>query len=295
MSWVVLGAPLDSSGSGRGEERAPEALRRAGLLERLAAEDAGDVTGLLRPADRDTQTGIIAADALRAASIALRDAVADVLRRGRRPFVVGGDCSVLLGAMAGAKAYAGALALWFVDGHPDFLDGASSPTGEAADMDLAILCGTGPEQLTELAGPPPLVVSRDVTLLGHRPGSLNPETLDEVSRVPVDIEQITALGIATNGARAVGDAVAGGLRRRRAWLHVDLDALDQEALPAVTYRQPLGLDWPDFEGLLTPLLASPAVVGVTLADFNADHDPDGLWAKRLVDVLGRLAHDSRGR
>jgi hypothetical protein len=39
-------------------------------------------------------------------------------------------------------------------------------------MDLAILCGTGPELLTALAGPSPLLASRDVTLLGHRPASL---------------------------------------------------------------------------------------------------------------------------
>jgi arginase len=59
-------------------------------------------------------------------------------------------------------------------------------------------------------------------------------------------------------------------------VHIDLDALDEEALPAVTYGQPLALDWPDFEDLLAPLVASAALLGGTLADFNADHDPNGI-------------------
>ena len=34
--WVLVGAPLDCSGTGRGEARAPEALREAGLECRTA-------------------------------------------------------------------------------------------------------------------------------------------------------------------------------------------------------------------------------------------------------------------
>lgn len=43
----------------------------------------------------------------------------------------------------------GRVGLWFVDGHADFLDGWSSPTGEAADMELAILTGAGLECSTD--------------------------------------------------------------------------------------------------------------------------------------------------
>ena len=46
--WRLLGAPLDSSASGRGEERAPEALRAAGIAEAFGARDAGDATGRLQ-------------------------------------------------------------------------------------------------------------------------------------------------------------------------------------------------------------------------------------------------------
>jgi arginase len=75
--------------------------------------------------------------------------------------------------------------------------------------------------------------------------------------------------------------------RGPAWLHLDLDALDQTALPAVTYPQPGGLNWDAFVMLARPLLASEALVGVSIADFNPSLDEDGAHARRVVDALAR--------
>ena len=101
--WRLLGAPLDSSASGRGEERAPDALRGAGLAEAFGARDAGDATGRLTDSQRDPKTGVVAIAELAAESIALRDAVAATMEQGDRPLVAGGDCTLLLGAIAGAR------------------------------------------------------------------------------------------------------------------------------------------------------------------------------------------------
>src|SRR6187401_2402939 len=114
--WSVLGAPLDSSASARGEQRAAEALRAAGLPDVFGAIDLGDVTDMLDDPRRDETTGIIAFRQLCAASRDLSTAVTAVLRRGNRPLVLGGDCSLLLGALAGVRA-TGRVGLWFVDGH----------------------------------------------------------------------------------------------------------------------------------------------------------------------------------
>jgi arginase len=73
--------------------------------------------------------------------------------------------------------------------------------------------------------------------------------------------------------------------RGPAWLHIDLDALDEAALPAVSYPQPRGLDWESFVALARPLLASDALVGTSVADFNPDLDEDGAHARRIVDAL----------
>jgi arginase len=57
--WVLVGAPLDCSGTNRGEARAPGALRDAGLAQRTGARDAGDVDTTVDNPDRDARTGTL--------------------------------------------------------------------------------------------------------------------------------------------------------------------------------------------------------------------------------------------
>lgn len=285
--WTVLGAPFDSSGAGRGEERGPQALRAAGLPEVFEATDAGDVAPPLCDPVRDPETGVIAFAGLCESSRALREAVVATLTCHERPLVVGGDCTVLLGSVAGARAAAGRVGLWFVDGHADYLDGESSPTGEAADMDLAMLTGDGPPGLVDLAADVPLVGPADVVILGHRPASLNPEVALELQRVPAATGRMTAEEIAADPAQAAEGWERALAERGPVWLHVDLDALDEAALPAVTYPQPHGLGWDAFEALIRPFLASEALVGASVADFNPDLDPNGTHARHIVDAFAR--------
>jgi arginase len=110
--WYLLGAPWDCSGTDRGESRAPGALRAAGLTE-LVDQDLGDAATQIDSTDRDAGSGVLAlpetvraaralADALTGALIGaltggLTGASADVRLDGKRPLVVGGDCSILLG------------------------------------------------------------------------------------------------------------------------------------------------------------------------------------------------------
>ena len=181
----------------------------------------------------------------------MRDAVAAALERGERPFVLGGDCSLLPGALAGARVAAGPLALWMVDGHPDALDGESSPTGEAADMDLALVLGRGHPALTGLAGETPIVEPDNVTLIGHRPAELDSDVAAELALVPPGSSRRPPRSSAAAGAE-VAWATLASARGGPVWLHVDLDALDGRELPAVTYAQPQGLSWAEFVELLEP-------------------------------------------
>jgi len=136
--WVLVGAPLDCSGTDRGEARAPGALRAANLAQRVGAEDISDVDAVIDDPSRDPETGVIGFEQIREVSSRIRSAVGDVLDGGGgRPLVLGGDCTVLVGALAAAKQRLGRAGLAFLDGHVDYFGGDTSPSGEAADMDLA--------------------------------------------------------------------------------------------------------------------------------------------------------------
>jgi arginase family enzyme len=277
---ALVDAPLDCSGAGRGEERAPAALRAAGLAERLGARDAGEADARIRDTRRDPATGVVGAADVRRASSAVAARVRELLDAGERPLVLGGDCTLLLGVFQALPSGSG---LWFVDGHADFFDGESSPTGEAADMDLAILTGHGPRGLLE--GDAVLLDPGAAVLLGHRPGELHPDVATENARLDPAIQALTAPEVRERGPARVGGDAAARLAGGPAWLHLDLDVLDESVLPAVSYPQPLGLDWEEVVALCRPLADAPNLLGASVADFNPDRDPDGTHAARVVEAL----------
>lgn len=95
---MIVDAPLDSSGAGRGEERAPAALRRAGLREALAADDDGQIDeARLRDPSRDPASGVIGAAGLVRAGGAIAARIGALIADGHRPLVLGGDCAILPG------------------------------------------------------------------------------------------------------------------------------------------------------------------------------------------------------
>jgi arginase len=288
--WFLLGAPWDCSGTGRGEQDAPRALRAAGLST-MVSRDLGDVATVIDSTERDQQTGVLALRPTVHAAHALTDALTRALRDypGRRPLVVGGDCSVLLGIVPALLGVVGRVGLWFLDGHPDYLDGAASDTGETADMDLAVLTGRGAEPLITLAGAPPMVAVTDVVLLGHRTTQLDHASAAEVARLPAQLRRIDATTLLADPAGA-GQRAADWLTGtgEGVWLHLDLDVLDPGPLPAVTYPQPGGLDWSQLAEVMRPLARSPRLLGVSVADFRPDLDPTGALAARVVDLLRRV-------
>lgn len=287
--WTILGAPLDSSGKGRGEENAPRALRDAGIVDRLAADDAGDIKTRIRSDKRDPRTGLIGSEHVHAASAELRETVGKAIREGRRPLVIGGDCTLLIGITAALADRWERPGLWFVDGHLDFYDGTSSPTGETADMDLAIVTGAAPPVLADARRPS--IAPRDVVVLGHRTRA-DSDSPEELEMVDPEVELIDAPTVIERRPGRVGEEAEARLGQAdSAWLHLDLDVLSEDSLAAVTYHQPGGLSWEQLEMLVQPLAQSPLLAGISVADLNADLDPDGAAAQRVVALLAELTKE----
>ncbi|MEU7607753.1 arginase family protein [Micromonospora sp. NPDC049204] len=279
---MIVDAPLDSSGAGRGEERAPAALRRAGLIDALSADDDGQIDDArLRDPVRDPASGVIGAAGLVRAGGAIAARVGALLADGHRPLVLGGDCAILPGI---CRALPPGTELWFVDAHPDFLDGATSPTGEAADMDLSAVTGHGPAAAVGPDGT--LIAPSRVCLLGHRPAT-DESSRVEAARIDPAIRQVNAAEVLRRGAATVGAGLATD-SDGPAWLHLDLDVVDPRDLPAVTYPEPDGLRWADLIALVTPLARADRLLGMSVTDLNTDEDPDGHSTRRVVEVLAEV-------
>jgi arginase len=285
-----LGVPIDSSGGFAGCERMPAALRAAGLGDALAGTDLGNLQVALADPVRDPASGIIGLTSLVAATSVIRLATRELLRTGRRPLLVGGCCSLLIGVAAAlADVWPGA-GLAFIDGHLDFHSGASSPSGEAADMELAIILGIGPAEFTGLTGGGRLLDPAAVVHLGARDqreaaqcGAPDPEVV-----VP-EMAQVSSELIRRRGPAGVGAAAAARLGSRPGfWVHVDLDVLSTAAFPAVDYPQPGGLDAVQLRRLLRPLTTAPGFRGMDVTILNPTKDPDGGSARRAVQILAEV-------
>jgi arginase len=284
---VAIGVPIDSVGSAGGTETAPAALRDLGLPQALGARDEGDLPVRIRGAERDPRTGLMASADVLGSTAKIRAAVAAAVAAGERPFLLGGCCAELPGALAGARDALGApLGLAHVDGHLDLYDGETSTTGEAADMPISVALGLGPDAWVEAAGGPTTVPDR-TALIGFRDRA---ESIADGMRQPEDLlhppllrgaEELRAGGVATIAAE-----LAEQLGGAPFWLHLDVDVLDQAIFPATDYLQPGGLDWEELAALLAPLGAADALVGASLACYNPEKDPGLELGRRLVGVLG---------
>jgi arginase len=286
--WVVVGVPIDSVGRSGGTELAPAALRERDLLSRLGAEDRGDLDVRIRGDHRDSATGVIGIDGVLATTQAVRESVREVVEAGARPLVIGGCCTLVPGALAGLRDAQGAVGVAYVDGHVDVYDGQSSPTGEAADMPMSVALGLGPDAWVQAAGGPSAAPG-DVVVLGAR----DPEEARDIAALRAgELAAVEVLGPDELRAESVANAAERAAQRLgpRFFVHLDVDVLDERAMPATDYLMPDGLQWDELAALLEPLGRSPALAGLSLGCLNPEKDPDGSLTERTCALLdGALA------
>jgi arginase len=282
----VLGLRPPAPGRVPGARRLPEALRGHRLLERLGAADAGRVEPPPYSPAIDPVTGVRNGAAIPGYSTALADRLEELVRADSFPLVLGGDCSILLGAMLALRRL-GRYGLVSVDGGLDFRHPGNAhlvgPVGSVAGEDLAVVTGRGAPQLTDLEGRRPLVADADVVAMGHR--TLGP-VADEVLATGMTLFDVAELRRG-GPAEAVGRALATLARKgvEGFWVHVDADVLDPEVMPAVDSPEPDGLTHQELAALLRTLTASELAVGVQLTIFDPDLDPDGRLAAELTDTV----------
>ena len=144
---ALVGVPTSAGTHGPGQEKAPGALRAAGLVPALEAagaevRDEGDLpVAMYRAAVADPRQRDLEGVAEVAGRVAGR--VAEVLGRGMTPLVLGGDCTITLGVVAGFARHADDLGLLYFDGDADLSTPATTGSGVLDSMVVAHLLGEG--------------------------------------------------------------------------------------------------------------------------------------------------------
>jgi arginase len=284
-NFVVIDAPSNlglrppAEGAAPGCYKAPGVLRDLGILQLLGATDGGVVTpgryfGTWRPGD-----GVRNSAAIAAYTRALAARVASVRASGGFPVLLGGDCSISLGAMLALRRD-GRFGIAYLDGHEDFRHlGVEDDVCAAAGEDLAIMTGRGADDLADIDGLKPYVRDSDVVVLGVREA-------ESVQARAVGLPHVTSQQVMSGGvaeALSLASSTFSGLDGF--WIHLDIDVLDPAYVSAVDDPAPAGLDPDALVELLRGLMALPGAAGFELTVFDPDLDPDGRQAALVADVL----------
>ena len=286
--YAIVDAPSILGLRPTGVELLPETLRRSGLLERLNAEYCGAVTpSAPYDSNRDTMSKLLNPKAIKDYSIRLADSMKLLLQNNKFPIVLGGDCSILIGNVLALRRL-GRYGLFFIDGHADFYLPEESPTGEVADMDLAIVTGRGPEILSDLDRLRPLVMEQDIVVFGYRDAEQSAKYgCQDIKKTTmmkaIELGEVRRLGF--QNAATLGIATLLKNELNGFWIHLDADVLEDSIMPAVDYRLPGGITFAELSNLLKLLLSLKKAVGISITIFNPTLDKDGSITRNFVSSI----------
>ena len=295
----VIGAPTSAGAYAPGQERAPGAIRSAGLLARLGERgievvDQGDVPGFRWRVDRANPRAMNA-EAAAGVARAVRDRVHASLAEGAAILVLGGDCTVELGTVAGASLGSENVGLIYVDLDTDLNTPESVEDGALDWMGVAHLLGLkGTNPILAGLGPRTPMLRPDQVLLFSDDNSkpFERQIIEDRGIAEVRLAQVVA--DPASAARGVAEGWAGRFERLLA--HVDVDVLDYLDFPlAENTRRNTGLSLAQLITVLRELVAAPNWVALTICEVNPDHgNEDGSTMRTFSEALAEvLSHATR--
>jgi arginase len=286
----IIGAPSSAGAYAPGQERAPAAFRRHGLVEVLARRgrrviDRGD-----GPFFRWRQDGArpqaMNLEAVSQAARTLADAVASAMSADEDVLALGGDCTIELGVVAGAARACDHVGLVYIDydvdlNTPATSDGALDWTGVAH---LLAIPGTEPG-LAGLDGRAPLLQPQALLYFGAD----NISAPEAATMQTLQLARISGADVRADLDAACARAVRWAQAFDRVLIHFDADVLTFTEFPiAENVRRCQGLSLRQAFAAIEALCALPNWRALTVTEINPDHAPDERESfTRLVEALGQ--------
>jgi arginase len=292
---TVIGAATSAGSHHAGQEHAPAALRAAGFVTRLTdagldVTDLGDVVTATFTPDAVTATARRLPEVVRVAG-AIADAVAAALAAGRLPVVLGGDCTISLGVMAGVLRRYPRAGLLYVDGDADLATPQTSSSGVLDAMGAAHLLGLADNELARLGPHFPMLTDERLVQFGYDETDPDSNQADWARERPGLVRfsgpevRADPAGCAA-AARAALAAAADGVG-----VHFDVDTIDSRDLPLANFpHYNLGIPLAVAGELLPGFYALAGLRAAVFTEVNPSYEPSGRSLARYVEaVAGALA------
>jgi len=283
----VIGVPTSAGAFAPGQEEAPGALRAAGLVQAVPdATDHGDREPFRWRPDREHPYAQNLGPVVEIVQDTARR-VAEVAAAGELTLVLGGDCTVGVGTVAGQLGPGGRLGLVYLDLHADLNVPRSVRPGALDWMGMAHMLGEeGAEQPLVEAGPrTPMLAPDQVVLLGWGPDQAQPREREAIERlglpvIPVDEVRADSQTAGRRALQALED------HADRILVHFDVALVDFTDTPlSENTGRNEGLPYATVIAALHALLLSPRLVGLTVTELNPHHVEAG------ANSIERLARD----
>ena len=283
---------MDLGASRRGVDMGPSALRVAGLQPKLKqlGRQVEDVGNIQVPQPEEQPYGEKKARFL--GEIAetckgLAEAVKKTLDEDQFPLVLGGDHSIAAGTVAGAAAHyqkdSKRIGLIWLDAHGDMNTPETSPSGNVHGMPLAAIMGSGPPELTGLAGITPMVEPRSVSLVGIRELDAKERRFVKESGVHVftmrDIDERGMREVMAEALRFSGDDTAGIA------VSLDMDFVDPSDAPGVGTPVRGGVTYREAHLALEMIADTRSMVSFELVEVNPVIDLHNTTALLGVELV----------
>jgi arginase len=289
----LIGAPTDCGASARGASMGPEALRVAGLREKLAGHglvvhDLGNLQGPPNPW-LPPQAGYRHLDEVTQWNVAVHEAVHASLARGHMPILLGGDHCLGIGSVSAVARHCREQALklrvLWLDAHADFNTSAITPSGNLHGMPVACLCGHGPDALTHIGGVVPAISPKMIRQVGIR-------SVDEGEKRFVheqDLEVFDMRYIDEMGMRHAMELALATLDENT-HLHVsfDVDFLDPDIAPGVATTVPGGPTYREAQLCMEMIADSGRMGSLDVVELNPAFDLRNKTAEVAVDLIESL-------
>jgi arginase len=248
-------------------------------------DDRGDVQGFRWRVDREHPRAMNSEPAVAVAG-AVSKSVAQSLEAGAAVLVLGGDCTIEIGTVAGASSSSKRVGLVYIDLDADLNTPETTDDGALDWMGVAHLLGL-PGTVSALGSVGsrwPMLSSDEIVLFAV-------DNITPAEHAVIDTHGIAAIPCvdvsvdpAGTARRVVGDWAQ---RFERLLVHVDVDVLDYLDLPvAEETRRNRGLRFDQLLMALRVLIAAPNWVALTVCEVNPDHaEGDGSTLETLCDGL----------
>jgi arginase len=276
----VIVVPYDVERDDTPSARGARALVARGLLhgidQRGSSSHVTEIPSRRRGGDKAEIVAEIGRSVARAVALAHS--------QRRFPLVLSGGCLVAVGAVTGLQRTGRELRVVWIDAHGDFNTPESTPSGYWDGMALAAVCGRSLPEVYKSVELRPIHFSNVVHLAGR---DFDPPEVEDFKRLnlcvipPADVGSAECLRQLAAGS----EGAAGG---RELYLHVDLDGLDPQDMPAVAYPCPGG---PPLDAVLAcfAALKVPAAMTLSTASFDLASEEQAArtvaTCRRLIDAF----------